>query len=142
MSESSSGDKSSMAILNEIQVKEIKFMIVDGYNNVEIAKKYCVNNRTISEIKCGTSWKSVTIEGFSNNDLKQLNNNISVNKHNSKFTKEDIIKIKFMINDGIKNVTIAKTFNCRPTVISKIKYGELYKDITIPEDYACESLGA
>ena len=131
MSLSSCGEKSPTAILKAEQVKEIRFMIMDGYKNTDIAKKYAVNSTTISSIKKGTSWKSVEFEGFTSDDLKQINNNIGVNKVESKFTEEDIIGIKIMISEGKKAKDIALIFNCNIKDISSIKRGKVYANILV-----------
>ena len=132
------GEKNWSAILKMEQVKEIKFMIMDGYKNIDIAKKYGIDSTTIASIKKGHSWESVEIEGFSGNDISQMKNNSGVNNPTAKFTKEEIISIKTMISKGIKAKDIASIFNCGIKTISSIKRGDSYASVVvegITQDY-------
>lgn len=57
-----------------------------------------------------------------------LANQKGSNHNRAKFSKKDIIKIKKLIKEKVKNVEIAKLFNCCPTLISHIKRGYSYAE--------------
>ncbi|MBK5239816.1 GIY-YIG nuclease family protein [Clostridium sp.] len=135
MSESNSGEKSYKALLTNDQVKEIKRMIMAGFDNIEIGKKYGVSKEFVSAIKNGASWKNVNVEGISRDDLRNKNNRNQVgeNNHNSKLTKEDVIQIKIMLKEGLIYKEIASVFNVSTGIVGLIKREGIYKDILIPD---------
>jgi hypothetical protein len=53
------GEKNPNSLLNEIQVKEIRLKLMQGFSNKELALIYSINNRTISAIKHRKIWDSV-----------------------------------------------------------------------------------
>jgi hypothetical protein len=56
------GSKQGMSKLTETDVYKIKQMINDGISNRPIAKIFGVIHATISQIRCGKTWKHVQIE--------------------------------------------------------------------------------
>jgi len=129
------GEKNGEAILSEEQVKEIKLMIMNGNRGTEIAKKYKINPGTIGCIKSGTIWKSVEIEGFTHEDLRKKNNRAGSDNHFAKFTREEIVIIRTMFNNGSKNKEVESLFNASKSCIDGIKRGITYKDVIVPKDY-------
>jgi hypothetical protein len=63
ISEKNRGENSGIAKLKEIEVIQIKMLLRLGFKNVEIAKKYNVDSRTISSIKLCKSWKYINNKG-------------------------------------------------------------------------------
>jgi group I intron endonuclease len=133
---SSSGEKSATAVLNNDQVKEIKLMIFNGKTNLEISKIYNVMPCTISQIKVGESWKDVSVDGISAEDLLLKNNKSGVNNVHSKLTIEDVINIKVLLAAGkLTQRQIGSMFNVSHNCIGGINRGKSYKDIVIPKNY-------
>lgn len=56
---SMTGSKNSKAILNEKQVKVIKYTLLDKYSNKEIAEMFKVKPYVIQFIRSGKNWKHV-----------------------------------------------------------------------------------
>ncbi len=61
---STKGEKSGMTTLTNKDVIGIKKALLKPYHgiNKDLAKKYGVNSRSISNIKCGVSWSHIKIE--------------------------------------------------------------------------------
>lgn len=55
------GSKNPISKLNEEQVKEIKKLILNGFNDREIGLKYNIHRRTISDIRLNKCWKQVEV---------------------------------------------------------------------------------
>lgn len=47
----------------------------------------------------------------------------------SKLSKNDVIKIKKLLNEGKTQKTIAKMFNINQTTVSNIKVGKTWKNV-------------
>jgi len=56
------GSNNGRAVLNEINVKDIKDLLRQGYSQSEIARMYEVTPRTICAINAGTLWAHVRID--------------------------------------------------------------------------------
>jgi len=57
----SRGSKNANAKLNEIQVKEIKMLFLQGVTNIAIGEKFNVSKSMISAIRTGQNWKHVSL---------------------------------------------------------------------------------
>lgn len=55
------GEKNKNSKLIGKQVIEIKMLLLHGFKNSEICRKYGVRNNTISNIKTGRAWKHIII---------------------------------------------------------------------------------
>lgn len=64
LSEFFAGSKSNFAILNEQQVAEIKTKLIQGVSVNELADEYGVKPICIKNIKYGSRWKHVIVEGW------------------------------------------------------------------------------
>lgn len=71
------GFSSGLAVLTEEDVRRIKTMIADGFQNKEIAEKYSVDGSTISNIKTGKNWSWVTEHEGSRIDGRKRHSNRS-----------------------------------------------------------------
>jgi len=57
--DSFTGSKNPRALLNETQVKKIKYELLDNYTNSEIAKMFNVKPHVIQFIRVGKNWKHI-----------------------------------------------------------------------------------
>ncbi|MDA8212173.1 MAG: NUMOD4 domain-containing protein [Clostridia bacterium] len=53
------GEHSPKALLNETKVKTIKALLAEGVKQTEIARKYGVSPKCISDLKLGNTWKHI-----------------------------------------------------------------------------------
>jgi len=121
--------RSSNSKLDIIQISKIKQMLLDNYKLKFIAELFNISISLISEIKTNKKWS----------DIHPLLTNLEYNKHNikgsshrkSKLTENDVIKIKNMLNENIKQNDIAKLFSVSKYAISDIKRGKSWSYIHI-----------
>jgi len=106
------------------QILEIKQLLSNGIIYSRIAKKFGVAQETIGLIKRDQIYANIQIP---NVDLSLLS------KYNRKFTKNQILKIRQMLNDGIFQKTIAKKFDVSLDTVSRIKRNESYSEIQLPK---------
>lgn len=120
-----SGENSSLAILNNENVIDIKKSLAKGEKLKVLAKKYGVSTTVISNIKRKISWKHIKISDEEENKLTELSKKSLKNKYS-----EDLVKkIKLDLSTGMKMTDIAKKYNVSYTGVSGLKYGHFYKDI-------------
>lgn len=53
------GENHNQSKLTENQVKEIKKLLETGIKNKELAKRFNISDKTISNIKCGRRWRHI-----------------------------------------------------------------------------------
>lgn len=105
-------------------VIEIKKMLMKDIPAKEIADMYGVSKITIKEIRWGKTWSSVYVEGW-----KPV-----VNERSKKLSDDDVVEIKRLLNDGeLTNREIAELFNINKSLVSFIKTGRRYSNISIPQ---------
>lgn len=106
--------------LTKTEVKEIKKeMISSNLSNKELADKYKVHPKTISDIRNNKSWVNIEVEGFDNRNL---------NKSHIKLTKKDVVNIKQLF--GKKSIKdIAKQYNVSYTTIHNIRSGRSWANV-------------
>lgn len=123
-------EKPTSAKLSKEQVIQIKRLLITGnYTQREIAEMFEVTRETIKCIKTGKSWSYVEIDGFipSKYSMKGADN------PTSKLTDEDVVEIKLMLKDGIKQQKIADLFGVTRSTIYKIKTGKTWSNIVIDD---------
>lgn len=122
--------KPTNAKLSREQVIEIKKLLVAGnHTQYEIADKFGVTRDTVKCIKTGKSWSHVKVDGFtpSKYSMNGMDNPVS------KLNYDDVIKIKLMLKDGVKQQDIADLFNVNRSTIYKIKTGKTWSNIAIDD---------
>lgn len=114
-----SGSKSNFAVLNEDQVKDIKILLMDGFDIKYIADKYNVKPSCINNIRKNYRWKHVYVDGF-----EDFVNNMSNQWH--RLSDSDVEDILNMLKDGRKKWDI------------HLKYGISYDKINSIISKYCE----
>lgn len=56
------------------------------------------------------------------------------NGHNTKLSEQDVIKIKYMLEDGVKQNIITDKFNISPGLVSNIKKGRRWASVKIDKE--------
>jgi len=112
--------------LTEKNVLKIKKLIIDGKSNKEIAKQFCINHTTVSEIRNNKKWKNV---GWPPGYDPSIHTNTE-----EKLTTENVKKIKQLIIDETSFSRIAKLFNVKVATISRINRDKNWKYIPWPDE--------
>ncbi|QNF29641.1 GIY-YIG nuclease family protein [Metabacillus elymi] len=97
-------------------VIEIKRLLNMGYKVKDLAEKFTVNYRTISSIKNNIIWRNVGEE-------------IKIHRRRKRLTKQNVISIKRLIEQGLSNKEIAEKYNTLRSTISDIRRGHSWKHI-------------
>lgn len=111
------GTKNKHAKLQENDIPEIRRRLNQGESFYEIAKEFTVKPTTIWNIRENKSWKHVE-----ENKCERI-------ERKTTLTKDDIPKIRKLLEMGVKQVKIAKDFGVSDMTISKIKNGETWKHV-------------
>jgi transposase len=108
--------------LDEVKVRKIKQLLIDGMPQVEIAQLFSVNYSTIYDIRVGKTWKHIKIE-----------NEAAIPKLLSRrLTENEAGQIKQLVLGNIHSVqAIAKMFNVSDNTIRAIKVGKAWKSLAI-----------
>lgn len=129
----------------------IKLGIIKGYNRIVLKGKTKLIHRLVSEAFIPNPENKPCVNHIDNNPLNNNINNLEwvthkensfhssrqgrmnqgENQHNSKLTKDNVIYILKMLNDGIKGTVLAKKFNVTSANISYIKKGTNWKHIKV-----------
>src|SRR5690606_12491028 len=98
-----------------------------GVSQRKIAEKFNVSRGTIRFIQNGKTWSHVEVEGFipRSKDYKGEGNPCS------KLTEADVIEIKKLIRDGIKQSEIAKMKDIPRYTVNKISRGTAWKHVVL-----------
>lgn len=107
------GEKQNISILKNEQVIDI---YTSDKSRLYIAKKYNVSKHTISNIRGDYTWTHIT---------KDL---IKGNYKNDKFLSEENVKEIFI--STLSNKEISEKYNTDKTIVSNIKNGKSYRNIT------------
>lgn len=106
------GSDYSFAILNEIEVVQIKKLLKIGYSQSVLARHYNVHRSTISNISLGNNWKQVEYDD--DIEIPELGRKTII-RSDKKLTDKDI--------DNIRQAVLDKTFTRREL---SGKYGVSY----------------
>ena len=107
--------------LTDEEVHKICKMLEAGVMSKDITKIMDVSTWTICNLRQGRTHRDIT-RGYKMNE-KGL-------KGNQKLTKEEILKIHELLNQGHTNVEIAKMFNVSDSIISSVRSGGIHSEIT------------
>lgn len=110
--------------LKDVDIIKLKEMLRDGIQHRIIAEKFNVNPSNISMISTGKTWSHVEVEGFT--PIIRKGGELSPS---SKLTKEVVIEIKKMLEQGINGNEIARIFNINKSAVYDIKQGRTWKEI-------------
>lgn len=106
--------------LTEKQVNKIRILLIENkLTQKDIAKKFGVSRKTISRISTNTTYCL-----FKNLHKKKLNHRLPLH---TKLNKNDVAKIKILLQNNIKQTIIAKKFNITQSAVSKIKTNNIHK---------------
>ena len=113
--------------LNNENIFDVINCIKKGFSDTEIANKFNVNRKTISDIRNHKTWVKFTkdlIFQKSNGMTKGENNN------KSKLTLKQVEEIKKkLLSSCISMTSLAREYNVSSTTISNIKNNKIYKYI-------------
>lgn len=109
--------ESSLKKLTIEDVKQIKLLLIDNeLTHLEIGRLFNVSRKTIGNISCGKSYKSIHTElDISERKKKYI-----------KLEKDDYAIIKELYSSGVSQKVIAKKFNVDSSHISRIVNNERY----------------
>lgn len=107
------GEKHNSAILNNKQVIDI---YTSGESRLYMAEKYNISKHNVSNIRGDNAWTHIT---------KNLTKG---NYKNDRLLSEDIIKSIFISN--LTNKEISEKYNIDKAIVSNIKNGKSYRNIT------------
>jgi predicted DNA-binding protein YlxM (UPF0122 family) len=117
--------KSSLKLTDKT-VLEIVDLINKGEHGTEIAKKYNIAPVTVNAIKKGRIWKKVTQGKF----LEDINTMEGENHPLHKLTKEQVIELYKRAWNNESQSDLAKEFNIKQSVVSRIKTGKRWGHLT------------
>ena len=103
--------------LTDDQVHEICKLIEEGGRNKEIAKKYNISSPTVSDIRYGRSFTSIT-KNYNLESLRCID-----------LTDEQVHEICKLMEEGVSNTEIVKKYNISPSTVSEIRRGKTHKAI-------------
>jgi len=114
--------------LTEENVREIKKLLYLGIKQQEIADKFNVKRVSITNINTGKTWTHVVIDttGLVKDSLKKPKKSVS-----RTLNEEKAREIKILIRDGLSNSEIAEKYGVKPNMISRIRSGERWANVTI-----------
>lgn len=105
--------------INDEKVKEICELINKGYTNTVISNRANVSISIVHKIRTGESHLKISKKYF---------DKITIN--NKRLSEEQVIAVCGLLNKGISGVDIATKLKISEWVVSKIKIGESYADIS------------
>ena len=108
------GDRISRSLVSS-DVKMINKLLKEGETCISIANKFNVSRQLVSDIKLGTSWRSVTRRSL----VKPGINSLTI------FEVRDIV---MMLDKGCKQSVIALRFGVNQATISNIKTGKTWNN--------------
>lgn len=128
------GQFHSNSKLSEFQVlKIIELYKYTNLSSFDLCKIFNVKQITINCIIGGKSWKHLTNGVKTESCFKKKNPNKNGkqngNFRGSKLSIKDVLDIKEMLNNNVKNVNIAKIYGVTPLTISKIKNNKSWRHI-------------
>lgn len=112
------------------EVLSIKSLLKENkLTQAEIAGKFNTHKSTVSRIKTGKIWTSLSTK----EELETMNKNES--KHKRKLEKEDVIEVLRLIKQGILTYKeIGDRFNVNRAIIYKIAVGKTWRSIVTDTD--------
>jgi hypothetical protein len=113
------GSKMKHAKLDEALVSEIKLALLEGAGPQSLADTLCVSVGTISNIRVGRAWKHVEPLCA----LPPLRDN------RPKLCREDVVKIKSLIESCVSDREIANLFGCNSGTIYQIRIGKNWANV-------------
>lgn len=119
--------------LTENDVLLIKILLGNGETGSKISKMFNINQSTISQIKLGKTWSYINPAQYSTEYIKAIKSKKDkrngLNAANSKFNKEEILKIRQLLKIYKIN-EIAKLYAVDRRTISRIKKQKTYTDVS------------
>ena len=119
--------------LNEDDVKNILIGIYEGTytNSSQIESKFDISDSIVGQLILGKIWKSTIreVEIYLNTPIKDIHDMIKVSK--PKLTEKLVRKIRLLLKQGHKPVSIAKQIGCSKHTIYNIIKGKTWSHIVI-----------
>ena len=116
------GEDAGSSILTEIQVKDIYQRMTSGEHTSVLCSEYNISDSTVDGIVHGRSWKHLGLKPVYRGDLR------GEKSPHSKLTDSQVIEIRQMISNQVKDDDIAKFFNVSKSCIQHIKHGRSRKN--------------
>lgn len=113
------GDGKRSGILNPKMALEIKELLLSGVTPKEIASQFNISHSAVCRIRKGDTWNDIGVKEIFYNAPKV-------------FLKEEILDIKFRLNNGEDYKSIAAEYKVGNRTIRDIKHGNTWKDIGGP----------
>ncbi len=122
------GEKSPTCKLTDKQILEIKQLFVENnLSNTEIAKLYNVSICLIGLIRNGKSRTEIKLSENEDYSILESNNTINNRRTNVKLNENDVIKIRELLNGGMKISEVSKLYNVNSNAIGDIKSNKTWK---------------
>ena len=109
-----------MTKLTEEQVHEICKLLRDGISGVEVAKRFNISKSHTSSIRCGHSYK----------EIAELYGLTKKQYHSEKLTERQVHKVCKLLIKNHKLQDIANIVGCTKGMVSNIRRGLSYPEIT------------
>jgi group I intron endonuclease len=126
------GEDSSRAKLTNQQVEDIVELILQGHNDTQIAPKYGVTRKTISNIRNRKSFKRVTDKLVIGDGPVREACQFKFTGSDSplaKLNEDKVVEIKKLLTIGLSIAEIARKYDVSWTLIKRIKEGTLWTHV-------------
>lgn len=117
------GESHPNATLTEQDIVEIKYLLVQGFNCAEIAKKFNVDRTNISSIANEKTWGHIEVDNWS-----QF---VNMGKRGRKLCESKAVKIKDLLVAGVPRKEIASQFNVNVRTIARIATGDAWETVYV-----------
>lgn len=126
-----SGENNGSAKLKESEVLMAYDMMIKGFSNEEISKKFKVSRRLINRIRNRECWVSL-FESLPENKKTRILLSVQRRNKNSSarfLSPPDVFRIRKLLKKGRTIASIARIFGVGETTIRNIRDGKTYTDV-------------
>jgi transposase len=123
------GDRHHNVKISDLQLNEIKEMLLNGTSQLEISKKYNVSQTSISHIKTGRTRNKLNDEERKIIDDIEYHKRKNIGVSKRKLNEEQVREIRYLLLQKLSCEKIAKRYCVYRTVINCIKSNKTYINI-------------
>lgn len=113
------GSNNPTSKLTELEVVEIKHLLIKGYSQTYISSLFNVGEDNIGSIQRGETWGHLEVEGF--NPFKKI----------EKISSGKVVKIKELLMEGLTIDHIAEVLQVGKTSVGNIKTGKRHSSVYV-----------